>query len=166
MAANSTSGKVVATNKTNTAKKLMVPKFEIGTNVLKCWHRLYADTLIMCWNLLTIVTLQLILKDSFYLSLTKFITSYIYLRWNCLLSLIIDTIKNEKWYLYNHFVTNFWQLFLSYSYMILLSSLFLFLSSLFLTNKNRENQGCHHSCHEKDVQISLLIQKTLLRKNC
>jgi len=40
--------------------------------------------------------------------------------------------------------------------MTFLSSLFLFLSSLFLTNKKREKQGCHHSCHQLNVQISLL----------
>jgi len=41
--------------------------------------------------------------------------------------------------------TIFWQFLnniLSHTHMLLLSSLFLFLSQLFLTNKKREKQGC------------------------
>ena len=55
--------------------------------------------------------------------------------------------------------TIFWQLldnFLSHTHMMLLSSLFLFLSPLFLTNKKWEKQGCQQSCHQMDVKISLL----------
>jgi hypothetical protein len=56
--------------------------------------------------------------------------------------------------------TIFWQLldnFLSHTHMMLLSSLFLFLFPLFLTNKKWEKQGCQQSCYQMDVKISLLI---------
>ena len=55
----------------------------------------------------------------------------------------------EKWYLYIHFMTTFVQHSLSYSYYIFILSL------LFLTNKKREKVGCHQSCHQIVVQISL-----------
>jgi hypothetical protein len=55
----------------------------------------------------------------------------------------------------------FWQPlfdnFLSHTHMMLLFSLFLFLSSLFLINKKWEKQGCQQSCHQMDVKISLLL---------
>jgi hypothetical protein len=60
--------------------------------------------------------------------------------------------------------TTFWQLldnFLSHTHMILLSSLFLFLSPLFLTNKKWEKQGCQQSCHQIYVKISLLYYEII-----
>jgi len=47
--------------------------------------------------------------------------------------------------LYNHFVTTFTQLSLSYSHSILTLSL-PFLSPLFLTNEKREKEGCQIGC--------------------
>jgi len=45
------------------------------------------------------------------------------------------------------FVQLFCDNFFSYTHVIFFSSLFLFLSPLFLTNKKREKQGCYQSCH-------------------
>jgi len=54
-------------------------------------------------------------------------------------------IVKEKWYLYIH-LWQFFDNFLSHTYIILLFSLFLFLSPLFLTNEKREKRSCHKSC--------------------
>jgi len=54
----------------------------------------------------------------------------------------------EKWYLYNYFVTIFWQLQFSFSYLHDVFILSLpFFSPLFLTNKKWEKQGCHQCCY-------------------
>jgi len=47
--------------------------------------------------------------------------------------------------------------FLSHTHIILLFSLFLFLSPLFLTNEMREKRSYHQKLYEMVVQISLLL---------
>jgi len=54
------------------------------------------------------------------------------------------------------FVQPFYDNFLSHTHMLFVSSLFIFLSPLFLTNKKREMQSCHQGCLQIDVHISLL----------
>jgi len=63
----------------------------------------------------------------------------------------MNEIKNKKkWYLYKHcqqLLNNF----LSHTHFIL------FLSILFLTNKEREEEGCFKKCRKIIVYNSLLI---------
>jgi len=56
--------------------------------------------------------------------------------------------------------TTLWQFFnnfLSHTHIIILFSLFLFLSPLFLTNEKREKRSCHQKLYQMVVQISLLF---------
>ena len=57
------------------------------------------------------------------------------------------------------FVQPLFNNFISHTHIIFLLSLFIFPSLLFLTNKKREKWGCHESCWQIVVQISLFNTK-------
>jgi hypothetical protein len=84
------------------------------------------------------------------------------LKWGILIPQLLLSAEVLSYFIKRNDIltTTFWQLldnFLSHTHMMLLSSLFLFLSPLFLTNKKWEKQGCQQICHQMDVKISLLF---------
>jgi len=67
--------------------------------------------------------------------------------------------KTKRNDIYTTILQQFFYNFLFHTHIIFLFSLFLSLSLLFFTNRNRGNESCHGSCHLMIGHISLLKNK-------